>query len=112
MNIKSMHVTSSGQELESIDMLSEKIIVFGIKQAEGITYDGTFVLKEQITIIDENDREITTQEWETMVGQEITYNNETLQIIPVDHPKLEESIRVILHNSIKNDELMKSGGIN
>ena len=112
MNVKSMYITSSGDELGSIDLLSEKIIVFGVEQAEGITYDGTFALKEQITIIDEYDNEITTQQWEEMVGEAITYNDETLQIIPSDHPKLEESIKAILSNSVKNEELMKSGGIN
>ena len=112
MIIKSMHVTKSGQELENIDLVSDRIIIFGIKQAEGITFDGTFVLKEQLTIIDENDNEISTKQWESLVGQDITYKGETLQMLGQDHPDLEESIKALLQNSIKNENLMKQGGVN
>ena len=112
MIIKSMHVTNSGQELENIDLVSDKLIIFGVKQAEGITFDGTFVLKEQLTVIDENDNEVSNKQWESLVGQDITYKDETLEMLGQDHPDLEASISAILKNTIRNEELMKQGGIN
>ena len=112
MVIKEMYVTKSGEKLPNIDLVSENIIIFWLKEAECITFDGTFVLKQQLTVIDENNNEVSNEQWVDLVGEDITYKDETLQMLSIDDPELERSIKAILTNSATNDKIMKEGGVN
>ena len=100
------------KKLPNIDLVSENIIIFGLKQAEGITFDGTFVLKQQLTVIDENNNEVSNEQWVDLVGEDITYKDETLQMLSIDDPELERSIKAILTNSATNDKIMKEAVYN
>ena len=112
MEIKSIHVTSSKKQIEALDLVSEKIIIYGIKKADGLIYDGTFVLKELVTMYDTNDNEITTEQWENMVGQTITFKGVEFKILGVRDPVLEKKLDGILRNGILSANQMDKRGMN
>jgi len=112
MEIESMHVTSSGERIKDIDLLSQKIIIYGIKKADGLVYDGTFVLKELVTMIDSNGDEVNTKQWEAMAHHTITYNGEQHKILDMKDPILEKKLDGILRNGIHNLNEQSKRGLN
>jgi len=113
MHINSMFITESGEKLpDSLDVVSEKIIVFGLKKAGGITYDGTFVLQEQLTMIDTEGEIVTPQKWVKLVDEQITYKDKSYKVLNQSDPELEQVVRSILEKSIENKNNMMDRGIN
>ena len=113
MVIDSITIKQSGEVLpDKLDVVSEKIIVFGMQKVEGIVFDGTFILHEQLTMVDSEGEIVTTSQWQQMVDEEIIYKDKTYKIKNHSDPELEEAITDILQKSVLDQQEMKSRGIN
>ncbi len=113
MVIDSITIKQSGEVLpDNLDVVSEKIIVFGMQKVEGITFDGTFVLQEQTTMVDSDGEIITPVKWQEMVDGEITYKNKSYKVLNQSDPELELVVTEILQKTVLNQQEMKSRGVN
>lgn len=113
MEISKMVITESNEVLpDTLDIVSEKIIVYNLEKIEDIIINGKFVLAEMLTIEDAAGNLVDIPTWESMAGKKIQYNNKDYDVMFQDDPDLEDKVMTILSNSIINPSAMVEKGIN